>query len=173
MERFCPKCGSLVEGTGAFCPSCGERLESAVSLEKPDVMPSTSQGIMPGTSDPIVNNTASNTYSQNSHTAQMPNYPQSYNSVSAPAEEMTVGQWVLTIFLSSLGIIGIILLFVWAFGSSEPTAKKNYARAMLIWEAIALGIVILFYAAMFACSFGMLGTLFDDMYYNYAMIGML
>lgn len=166
MERFCPKCGSLVEGNGVFCPSCGERLESAVSLEKPDVMPSTAQ--------PLTNTTASNTYNQDSHTAQMPNYPQSYNTVStAPAEEMTVGNWVLTIFLSQLGIIGLIMLFVWAFGSSEPTAKKNFARAMLIWNAIILGLSILYVIAMFACSFGFLGTLFealeDEMY---MMIGL-
>ena len=168
MERFCPKCGSLFEGNGAFCPSCGERLESAVSLEKPDTMPSTSQSVQNST-------TSSNTYgAQNSHAAQMPNYPQNYNTTSsAPADEMTVGQWVLTIFLSQLGLIGIILCFVWGFGSETNTAKKNFARAMLIWAAIAVGLTIILYIGMIACSVGFMGSIFDalenDYPYGYAM----
>ena len=64
---------------------------------------------------------------------------------------MTVKQWALTIFLSSLGLIGVILLFVWGFSSDTPQPKKNYARGMLLVEAIMLGIVILFYIGMIAC----------------------
>lgn len=166
MERFCPKCGSLVEGTGMFCPSCGEKLESAVSLSKsePDVMPS---------AQPLMNNTAttnnqqngtSTTYANQNNASTMSNYPQNYNAVNTtPADEMTVGQWVLTIFLSGLGIIGIILLFVWAFGSETCVAKKNYARAMLIWQAIALALTILYMISMFACGLGFMSEIFKEL----------
>lgn len=167
MERFCPKCGSLVEGTGMFCPSCGEKLESAVSLDKPasvDVMP----GTQPMNSSPSFNNQqsgTSTTYANQNNTASaMPNYPQSYNAVNTtPAGEMTVGQWVLTIFLSGLGIIGIILLFVWAFGSETCVAKKNYARAMLIWQAVALALSILYIISMFACGLGFMSEIFQEL----------
>lgn len=162
MERFCPKCGALVEGNGGFCPNCGEKLESAVSLEKPvvDAMPSTSQ--------PAASNTTG-TYNSNNASA-MPNYPQNYNAVNTtPANEMTVGQWVLTIFLSGLGIIGIILLFIWAFGSEPNIAKKNYAKAMLIWEAIILGLSLLYVIGMCVCGMSIMGNLFDELETGYYM----
>ena len=141
MERFCDKCGTLVQGEGKFCPTCGAPLESAVDLSKPvnDVMPMQSAPVPPPAGNP-------NPY-QNPNAAQMPAYPQSYNNapVQERTEHMTVGQWVLTLFLSSLGIIGLILLFVWGFSSDTPQPKKNYARAMLVWYAIAIGLVILMY----------------------------
>ncbi len=36
MERFCSKCGSLV--SGSFCPQCGAPMESAVNLNKQEVV---------------------------------------------------------------------------------------------------------------------------------------
>ena len=162
MERFCPKCGALVEGNGGFCPNCGEKLESAVNLEKPV------NDAMPSTSEPVSNGTSS-TYTSNNSSA-MPNYPQNYNAVNTtPANEMTVGQWVLTIFLSGLGIIGIILLFIWAFGGEPNVAKKNYAKAMLIWYAIGLGIVVLYFIGLCVCGMSLMGDIFDEFdtaYYN-------
>lgn len=144
MERFCEKCGTLVQGDGKFCPSCGAPLDSAVDLGKPaaPTAPST---------EPMQSTPANSYASPNS--AQMPSYPQSYNNgaVQERTENMTVGQWALTIFLSNLGIIGIILLFVWGFSSDTPQPKKNYARGMLIIEAIMIGVVIVFYIGMIAC----------------------
>lgn len=49
---------------------------------------------------------------------------------------------MLTIFLSGLGSVGIVLLFVWGFSNDTPIAKKNYARAMLIFQAIALVLTV-------------------------------
>ncbi len=167
MERFCPTCGSLVQGDGDFCPSCGAKLGGAVNLEKPITSQPTTGGSMPDTSSSNLNNQSN----QSSNYSQMPNYPQNFNSgnYSAPAEEMSVGQWVLTIFLSGLGIIGIILLFVWAFGSDNNTARKNYARAMLIWEAIALGLIIIIYGGLCMCGMSlgnMFGGSYSDIYDN-------
>lgn len=160
MERFCNNCGTLVEGDGKFCPSCGATLDSAVNLDKPAGAPSAE----PMQSAPAM---SANPYANNNQ-AQMPSYPQSYNNTSAPVNttEMTVGQWVLTIFLSGLGIIGLVLLFVWGFSDSTPISKKNYARAMLIWQAIAIGLVILLYVGMFACAATCLGSTggFEDIF---------
>ena len=164
MERFCDKCGTLVQGEGKFCPTCGAPLESAVDLTKPAGAP-----VQPMQSTPVP--PMGNTY-QNPNAAQMPSYPQSYNNASAPerTENMTVGQWVLTVFLSSLGIIGIILLFIWAF-SDTPQPKKNFARGMLIWEAIILGLSILYCIAVVSCMGSVIGSsnwneIFNSAYYN-------
>lgn len=171
MERFCDKCGTLVSGDGEFCPSCGARLEGAVSvpnsgvdLGKPGVepmMPNAPLGSVP-TPTPAP---TPNTYQGQSNMgyAQQPVYPQPNYSQQQVQPEMTVGSWVLTIFLSGLGIIGIILLFVWGFSDSTPIAKKNYARAMLIWQLIAVVLIIVFYGAMFACA-AALGGSFEDIF---------
>ena len=74
-------------------------------------------------------------------------YGQGYQQPYAyPAEQpMGVGSWVGTILLTTcLGLVSLILLFVWAFGSDVPIAKKNYCRAMLIVDLIAVGLAIIF-----------------------------
>ncbi len=171
MERFCNKCGQLVNGDGVFCPNCGGKLDGAVDLGKPassvsDVMPTVSTNSTNTFGTP--NNTYGTTNTTNSsstYQGQMPSYSQPIQPINTQPD-MTVGQWVLTIFLSGLGIIGIILLFVWAFGSDTNTSKKNYARAMLIWQAIAIGLIVIFYIALFACvgaAAGGLDGFFDSM----------
>lgn len=172
MERFCDKCGTLVSGDGEFCPSCGARLESisggsagGIDLNKstPGVEPMMAEPI-PG---PIPTPTSSNnTYQGQTNYAQMPVYPQNYNQTTSSAvnqSEMTVGNWVLTIFLANLGIIGLILLFVWGFSNDTPIAKKNFARAMLIWSAISYGLVILL-SIIFPICLGFMGAGWDDIF---------
>ncbi|MDE6031704.1 MAG: zinc ribbon domain-containing protein, partial [Oscillospiraceae bacterium] len=147
MERFCSKCGSLV--SGSFCPQCGAAMESAVNLNKSeDVMPTAGQsqpmGNMQqpvGYSQPAGYSQPTATYNNNANYAPMPNYPQNTNVNAERYENMTVGQWVGTAILSSLGLIGIIFLLVWAFGDT-PQPKKNFARGYL------LAMVIIFAASM-------------------------
>ena len=56
-----------------------------------------------------------------------------------PSEDATsTGQWVLNLFLVAIPIVGLVLLFVWAFGSNTAPSKKNWARANLIWVLIAI-----------------------------------
>jgi succinate dehydrogenase/fumarate reductase cytochrome b subunit len=54
------------------------------------------------------------------------------------------GEWVLTFLITSIPVIGFIMLFVWAFGSGTNESKANFAKAALIWFAIIMGIYILF-----------------------------
>lgn len=100
---------------------------------------------------------------QSPNYAQMPNYPQTSNvGNNATVQEMTVGQWVGTILLGNcLGIISLILLFVWAFGDT-PQPKKNYARANLIIQAVALGLYIILMIGTIACTGSILGADFWD-----------
>ena len=52
------------------------------------------------------------------------------------------GEWVLTFLIASIPIIGFIMLFVWAFGSSTNESKANWAKAVLLWLTIIIGIYI-------------------------------
>jgi hypothetical protein len=56
---------------------------------------------------------------------------------------VTVGDWVITIFLMAIPIVGLVMLFVWAFGSGTNPNKANFAKAALIWMAIAIVLTIL------------------------------
>lgn len=53
------------------------------------------------------------------------------------------GEWVLTFLITSIPLVGFIMLFVWAFGSGTNESKANWAKAALIWFAIIIGIYIL------------------------------
>ena len=76
------------------------------------------------------------------------------------SSHLSISDWVLTIFLSSIPLVGLILLLIWAFGdNNQPTEKVNWAKATLIWYLI--GIVaasfffMLFGAAILAGMAGM------------------
>ena len=60
------------------------------------------------------------------------------------SEVQSVGQWMLTLFIMFIPIVNIIALLIWAFGSSTPEDKANWAKALLIWMAIffVLGILM-------------------------------
>lgn len=53
---------------------------------------------------------------------------------------MTLGDWIITLLILMIPCVNIIMLFVWAFGSSAPKSKANYAKAELIM--IGIGIVL-------------------------------
>jgi len=59
--------------------------------------------------------------------------------------EVSIGEWVVTLLITALPLIGLIMLFVWAFGDGANLSKKNWAIAMLIWYAIAIVLVIIFF----------------------------
>jgi hypothetical protein len=58
-------------------------------------------------------------------------------------KQMSVGDWVITMLIASIPLIGIIMLFVWAFGSDTNLSKKNWAKAILIFFGIIIVIYIL------------------------------
>jgi uncharacterized membrane protein YqjE len=54
--------------------------------------------------------------------------------------EMKPIDWTITLFVASLPLIGLIMLFVWAFGDNPNTVRQNFAKGYLIF--LAIGIVI-------------------------------
>jgi len=53
-------------------------------------------------------------------------------------------EWALTIFVSSLPLIGIIMLLVWAFSEDGNIHKKNWAKGSLILWLIGIIIAMTF-----------------------------
>lgn len=77
-------------------------------------------------------------------------------------EELTLGQWIGSIVISMIPCVGLVFLFIWAFGSNTQTDKKRWAQAMLIMTAIGVVISIILYAVMgaaFYAAFSQLGAI--------------
>ena len=62
--------------------------------------------------------------------------------------------WVITLLISFIPIVGFIMLFVWAFGSNENPNKSNWAKAMLIWYAIGCVLLFLLWGTIIAAFIG-------------------
>ena len=61
---------------------------------------------------------------------------------------MSVGDWMLTMLITSIPVVGFIMLFVWAFGDSTNPSKKNWAKATLIFFAILFVLYMIIGAAI-------------------------
>ena len=42
---------------------------------------------------------------------------------------MSVKDWLVTLLLMAIPVVGIVLLFVYAFGDNENINKQNWAKA--------------------------------------------
>jgi membrane-associated HD superfamily phosphohydrolase len=58
---------------------------------------------------------------------------------------MTIGDWIITLIITYIPFIGLIMLFVWAFGDGTHPSKKTWAQALLIMIAISIILAILFF----------------------------
>lgn len=127
MSATCQNCGAILEDDEKFCHACGRSTKSIYGSE-------TQSSVPPQPSAPTPN------YSQ-------PQYQQPYQQMPPYGVEMapvmTTGEIILTMFLGNLPCIGLILLFIWAFGSETNKNKKNLARAMLIFYAIGIALYLI------------------------------
>lgn len=54
---------------------------------------------------------------------------------------VSTGDWFVSMLVACIPLVGIVMMFVWAFGGTAPS-KKNWARAVLIWWAVAVVLAI-------------------------------
>ena len=57
---------------------------------------------------------------------------------------MSVKDWLITLLIMGIPLVGFIMLFVYAFGSNENINKQNWAKAQLIFIAIIIGLIVVF-----------------------------
>ena len=48
---------------------------------------------------------------------------------------VSVGTWMWMMFVTAIPVIGVIMVFVWAF-TGENQSRKNYYRAILAWVLV-------------------------------------
>ena len=57
---------------------------------------------------------------------------------------LSVGEWIVTLIITAIPLVGFVMLFVWAFGSNTNPNKANWAKAALVLFAIGIVLSILF-----------------------------
>ncbi len=142
---FCGKCGFENAENAVVCNNCGEFLAD-VSLEQPvvDEQPTyqaPSQPVYQAPSQPVYQQPAYQQPAYQQPVYQQPVYQQPVQQVipEGYSETVSVGDWVGSMLLMCIPIVGLILLFVWAFGGAKPS-KANYFKACLLITLISVGI---------------------------------
>lgn len=64
--------------------------------------------------------------------------------------EISTGEWIVSLILCYIPLINLIMLLVWAFGGSTSPTKANWAKAQLIIVVAIFGLFIAFYLGIFA-----------------------
>lgn len=77
-----------------------------------------------------------------------------YDSTS---QVMSVKEWIISLVLMIIPFVNIVMLFIWAFGSSTNKNKSNWAKASLILMAIGLVLYIIIIALFGAAFLSMIG----------------
>lgn len=72
----------------------------------------------------------------------------SYTASNNFESVVSLRDWMFTLFLISIPVVGFILLLVWAFDQNTKESKRNWAKATLLWGLIIL--VFYFVVLMFA-----------------------
>lgn len=72
---------------------------------------------------------------------------------------LSVKDWVITLILTAIPLVGLIMLLIWTFDDNSNINKKNFAKASLIVMLIMIVISIFFYITIFAAFIGTMGSL--------------
>lgn len=60
------------------------------------------------------------------------------------APVLSLKEWVISLIISVIPLIGIVMLLIWAFSDNINPNKKNWARGMLIMYVIGIALYFLF-----------------------------
>jgi hypothetical protein len=74
-------------------------------------------------------------------------------------QPMTIGEWIITFIITYIPLVGLIMLFVWAFGGGAHPSKKTWAQASLIMMVIGIILAIIF--------FGIIVSIFGSLISSY------
>lgn len=117
---YCKNCNKSLPDNMRFCDTCGAPLE------------------------------AENTQPQPQPQYQSQPQPPVYNAQPGYIEQeqpVSVGEFLGAMLLQFIPCVGwlifLIMMFVWAFGSSVKPSKRNWAKANLIFALISAGVFII------------------------------
>ena len=74
-------------------------------------------------------------------------------------EPVSLGEWMISMLLMCIPCVNIVLMFIWAFSSTEKKSKSNYFKAALIWMGISLVLGIIMTVLMSAGMIAAMGSM--------------
>ena len=143
--KTCIRCGAVLSDEAAVCSACG--------VVQPAPQPVVEQPAPQPVYTPPV--------------CVAPPAPH-YVPVQPEKQSVSVGGWIgrycLNLIPFAGGLVFFIMLWVWAFSDQYDDTSRNWAKAQLIWMAIAAGLVLLVLILMLILGFT-LGDLAAEMMY--------
>lgn len=87
-------------------------------------------------------------------------YPTAYDRGAYPVAVQNpgatgdgVGSWMLAQLISAIPVVGFIYLLVVAFGGTPSLSRRNWARALFMWQIIGVvAVVVLVMTGMLSAS---------------------
>ena len=83
-------------------------------------------------------------------TAPQSTPPTTPPTTAKPNEPVSFGDWMITMLIMAIPLVGLIMLFVWAFSAGTAPSKANWAKAALVWIAISIALSFLFLGSILA-----------------------
>jgi len=115
---FCEKCGANNHDNTQFCSNCGQPLAPTQNASAQPYVPPAQFAV-----------------------------PPVYAAPSNDNEHVSTGKWIGIFCINLIPCVGslvyMIMMFVWAFGSTPAKSLKTFAKAQLILFAVVLGISII------------------------------
>jgi len=76
--------------------------------------------------------------------SQQPPVPPSYSShARATYQPVTVKEWLITQLVLCIPVVGLIMIFVWAFSEATHPSKRSFFQSILVFWAILAGLGLL------------------------------
>lgn len=66
---------------------------------------------------------------------------------------MSIKDWVITLVITAIPLVGIIMLFVWSFGDGTNLNKRNWSKAVLIFYVIIAVLYFVFFVVIVSMFF--------------------
>jgi uncharacterized membrane-anchored protein YitT (DUF2179 family) len=71
---------------------------------------------------------------------------------------MSVKDWFLTLLITYIPLVGLVMLFVWAFDGNTNLNKKNWAKASLLWMLVAIAFAFILFVLFMGAFMSLLGS---------------
>ena len=96
--------------------------------------------------DDMYNNSGNqeqNTYGGSQYQQTQPSIQSQLQYQYQPAQDnleepMSMGEWMISLLVMMIPCVNIVMMFVWAFSSTEKKSKSNYFKASLIFTGIMM-----------------------------------
>jgi cation transport ATPase len=150
---ICEKCGQQLNDESKFCTACGAKIETVqavqetaavsestvtpVQEEVPEVLQEAVVEPIQASPSPVLPEQPQAATEPQTPTTTVPQAQAATVQQPAKTTPLPVWKYIGIFLLTSIPIVGAIMILVWSFGSSFNKNTQNYARAVFILFVIS------------------------------------